>query len=173
MHADAAPGETHPVGHGGSDEFAAFGNFVFCGIGVGIVEVAFGVVDLAVEIGAFVRFEFLEDLVVSGRGREGPLAGRDGVVHGNFVALVEHGTLQAEIDGDPGPLSVVHRGAVPVNVVGLRVGGISAEVIVAARRVGVHEDGPDFRGLVRVARRGHGGAAREQTGEEGQKEDRF
>lgn len=65
VHADPAPGEAHPVGHGSALEVAAFGDGV-AGVGVGVVDVALGVVDGAVEVGGFAGLEFFEDGVVSG-----------------------------------------------------------------------------------------------------------
>lgn len=65
---DARPGEAHPVGHGGSNVFAARGDLIFAGIGITIHEIAAGIVDFAVGVGAFI-FDFFEDLKVTCVGR--------------------------------------------------------------------------------------------------------
>ncbi len=169
VHADTAPGEAHPVGHFGALEATAFGDGI-AGVCVGAVDVALGIVDGAVEVGGFAGADFLKNGVVAGGSGVGGLAGGNWVVHGQFVSFVEHGALQAEVDGDAGGTAALQDGLVFVDLVGLRVGGVGLEVLVGSGGVRIDEDGGDFLGLLRVGGGRAAGAAGDQTGEEGKEE---
>ena len=84
MHADAGFGESHPIGHTCTQEFASGGDYVYAGIGFDFDDVAIGVEDLSVEIRAFV-FELFGDAEVSGWSFMGRTTSGNPVIHGNII----------------------------------------------------------------------------------------
>jgi len=168
MVAHPSPGEAHPVRHGGSHVFSAFGNFVNAGIGVLFDEGPFGVIDFAVEIGAF-GFELFEDLVRSCRGSKSLFAGGDGIVNGDLFAVHELSALRGEVDVQGGVASarLGKEGIVTINAAGFSVAWLGSEMRVGSRWVRVVELGAESCFLLRVGGRGtaQGPATGDQCGE--------
>lgn len=79
MHADTAPGQTHPVGHGGGHKLRTGRWLVLADVRIGTEDIPCGIDDFAVERGVFIRLFFQNGVVVrrgaetlASRGNRGP-----------------------------------------------------------------------------------------------------